>query len=156
MQSIEYKQATEQDIDMLTKMRGLFASELSGKPLEEVIMFDTVKAFFAEELNKSYICWYALVDGEVASIAGVSLRRVPGNIRNPSGRWGYIMNVHTMPQHRRKGLSKQVLQRLIQAARDMGVTAFELHATPEGEPVYVNMGFIEHNEPTYRLFTDNK
>jgi len=154
MPNIEYKQATEQDIDMLVEMRARFASELSGQPVEDVRMEEELKAYFTEELNKTYLCWYALVDGQVASIAGVVLRRSPGSIKNPSGRWGYIMNVYTLQPYRRMGLSKQVMERLMQSARERGTKCFELHATPEGEHVYINMGFLKHGEPTYRLFAE--
>ncbi len=154
MQSIAYKQATEQDIDMLVEMRARFASELSGLPVEDVRMTAELHAYFTEELNKTYLCWYALVDGQVASIAGVVLRRSPGSIKNPSGRWGYIMNVYTLQPYRRMGLSKQVMERLMASARECGTMCFELHATPDGEHVYVNMGFHKHGEPTYRLFAE--
>lgn len=156
MQSIEYKQATAEDIDKVINMRIWFSDVLVGKQSEEneKMMRAALHDYFADELDKNYLCWYATVDGELASMAGLVMRRVPGNIRNPTGRWGYIMNVFTLPQYRRMGLSKGVMARLMQHGREQGVKAFELHATPEGEHVYVNMGFFLHNEPTYRLFAE--
>ncbi|RYG44018.1 MAG: GNAT family N-acetyltransferase, partial [Chitinophagaceae bacterium] len=79
----------------------------------------------------------------------------PGTLRNPSGKWGYVLNVYTAPDYRRKGFSKQVLELLMQTATDeYEVMAFELHATAEGEQVYVKSGFATHPEPTFRRFVN--
>jgi predicted acetyltransferase len=82
----------------------------------------------------------------------VHLRHLPGNFKNPTGKWGYIMNMYTVPEHRRKGVCKGILDELVKHATSAGITAFELHATPEGELVYSRNGFAPHNEPTYRKF----
>lgn len=154
MEIIKYIQATEADIDMLVDQRVIFSDELVGKQDEEK-EFEFRKLsvdYFKEELNRSYLCWYAEIDGKVAAIAGLVIRRNPGNMKNPSGYWGYLMNVYTAPEHRKKGLSLSILDKLVASGREMGITAFELHATKAGEPVYIKNGFQLHNEPTYRKY----
>ncbi len=74
---------------------------------------------------------------------------MPGNLKNPSGKWGYIMNMFTVPEFRRKGICKSILNLFVEEGKKIGITAFELHATKEGEMVYTQ-GFIHHNEPTLR------
>jgi len=154
MDKITFHLATEQDIALLTDYRIIFSDALVGKQdkAKEENLRENLTAYFKQELNKSYFCWYAKVNGEVVSIAGMGIRHQPGNVKNPSGRWGYIMSVYTVPGHRRKGLSTALLDKLIETGRELGLTAFELHATREGEPVYVKSGFTVHNEPTYRKF----
>jgi hypothetical protein len=44
------------------------------------------------------------------------------------------------------------LQELIEAGKKAGVTAFELHSTKAGEPVYLKNGFEFHTEPTLRKY----
>jgi GNAT superfamily N-acetyltransferase len=154
MDKITFHKAAEQDLALLVDYRIVFSDELAGKQDEKVEMNlrQNLNSFFKTELNKTYFCWYAKVNDDVAAIAGMGIREQPGNIKNPSGRWGYIMSVYTVPEHRRKGLSAALLDKLIETGRELGVTAFELHATKEGEPVYVKNGFIVHSEPTYRKF----
>lgn len=154
MESIAFIQATAADISLLLDMRREFSYELVGKQTDELerALDESQTGYFSRELNKNYFCWYATVNGEPAAIAGMTLRTQPGSIKNPSGRWGYLMLVYTKPQYRKRGLSGQVVQRLIATAKEQGVTALELHATPEGEPVYVREGFIHFNEPTYRMY----
>lgn len=135
-------------------MRILFAEELAGKQDEAAVQCSRINLdqYFKQELNKTCLCWYAAVDNEPASIACVVLRKQPPSIKNPSGRWGYLMNVYTLPQYRKMGLSSAVLRHLEQDAASLGITAFELHATAGGAPVYEKNGYIVHNEPTYRKF----
>lgn len=87
----------------------------------------------------------------VAGIGSIHLREMPGNFKNPSGRWGYIMNMYTIPEYRRKGICRNILRMLVEEGKKIGLTAFELHATKEGEMVYTQEGFILHNEPTLRF-----
>lgn len=154
MEDIQYLQATLADVDMLVDYRMHFSHELVGKypDAEETVLRNNMHAYFTREINQNYFCWYATIDGQVAAIAGMGIRVVPGNVKNPSGIWGYIMSVYTVPQHRRKGLSGQLIRHLVATGRQQGITAFELHATKAGEPVYIKQGFKIHNEPTYRLF----
>jgi hypothetical protein len=77
---------------------------------------------------------------------------MPGNFKNPSGKWGCIMNMYTLPAYRRKGICKGILNLLVDEGKKYGITAFELHATIDGEKVYVQDGFIHHNEPTLRKY----
>jgi GNAT superfamily N-acetyltransferase len=154
MENFIYKQATEADIPMIIDQRVIFANELGGKQdtQTEAMQRKDLTDYFQRELNKTYICWYATLNDEVVAIGGLVIRTQPGNIKNPSGIWGYIMNIYTRPQDRRKGLSTEILNRLIGSARERGIVAFELHATKEGEQVYIKDGFELHPEPTYRKF----
>ena len=38
----------------------------------------------------------------------------------------------------------------MEEGKKYGITAFELHATKDGERVYIQEGFVHHNEPTLR------
>ena len=57
------------------------------------------------------------------------------------GRIGTVFNVYTAPEHRRRGLARQVMQNLVADARDRGLDLVELNATDEGYPLYRSIGF---------------
>ncbi|MBL7712475.1 MAG: GNAT family N-acetyltransferase [Chitinophagaceae bacterium] len=153
---ISISQATKNDIGILTDMRILFADELAGKqdPETESGMRRQLEQYFTEELNHTYLCCYARINGVPGSIAGLVLRKQPGSLKNPSGKWGYFMNVYTLPEFRRMGLSAQLINALTEQAAALGYTSFELHATPQGAKIYEKIGFQLHPEPTYRKFID--
>jgi ribosomal protein S18 acetylase RimI-like enzyme len=80
----------------------------------------------------------------------MAIWHLPGNFINYEGLKGYIMNMYTLPEYRRKGICTELLKRLVETGMVMGVRSFELHATKEGEPLYIKEGFKLHSEPTYR------
>lgn len=152
---ITYHKATPDDVSILVENRILFATELAGS-IEEFVVQSLRKQmlqYFAKAtVDNSCISVIAKCDGAVAGIGSVHIREMPGNVKNPSGKWGYIMNMYTVPEHRRKGICKGIVNALVEEASKFGVTGFELHATPEGEMVYKQEGFVQHKEPTYRKF----
>ena len=103
-------------------------------------------------INDTYIVYIAKEEKFIAGIGGMVIRIQPGNIKNPSGRWGYFMNMYTVPEFRRKGICSGILNKLVSYGTDIGITAFELHATKEGEFVYKQNGFEIHSEPTYKKY----
>ena len=154
--NITYHKATEEDIKTLVDYRILFALELSGGKNQEIIngLKNQMQAYFVKATkDNSCISFIARCEGIVAGIGSVHLREMPGNFKNPSGKWGYIMNMYTLPAYRRKGICKSILHLLVEEGKRIGITAFELHATKDGEFVYRQNGFDEHKEPTLRMYT---
>ncbi|HTF05354.1 MAG TPA: GNAT family N-acetyltransferase [Bacteroidia bacterium] len=155
MNNITYHKATQNDVATLVDNRIAFALELSGEQDPEVIVAlkKQMTGYFSKATTENTcISFIAKCDGEVAGIGSVHVREQPGNIKNPTGKWGYIMNMYTLPAFRRKGICKGLLDALIEDAGKSGITAFELHATNEGELVYRQSNFELHNEPTYRKY----
>lgn len=153
--NITYHTATIDDVSALVNHRILFALELSGVQNEDVIqsLRSQMTHYFSNAiLENTCISVIAKCDGKVAGIGFVHLREMPGNFKNPSGKWGYIMNMYTVPEFRRKGICKNILILLLEEGKKYGYHAFELHATKEGEKVYVREGFTHHDEPTLRKF----
>lgn len=151
---IQLRQASLADTQTIIRMRGLFAEELAGRqPAEaEAIMRASLQEYLESELNNTCICWLAESGGAVVSIMMMVLRRQPGSLKNPSGRWGYLMNVYTLPAFRRQGIAAKLLDAITNHTRQLGYTAIELHATRDGAPLYEQAGFIVHAEPTFRKY----
>lgn len=153
--NISYHKASKDDVSILVENRILFALELSGTQDEKDIQLlrEQMTSYFTMATeNNSCISFIAKCDKSVAGIGSVHLREMPGNFKNPSGKWGYIMNMYTVPEFRRNGICKNILDLLVEEGQKIGITAFELHATRQGEKVYTQEGFVHHNEPTLRKF----
>jgi ribosomal protein S18 acetylase RimI-like enzyme len=78
----------------------------------------------------------------VASGAAVLLRRLPSPW-NKSGHVGHIQWVATAPDMRRRGMATAVMRLLLDWCIEREASSVELHATPDGEPVYRLLGFSE-------------
>ena len=60
---------------------------------------------------------------------------------NPSGLAAYLSSFSTDPRWRRQGMARNVLLLLLDHLRAVGVHRVELHATPDGLPLYRQFGF---------------
>jgi len=67
--------------------------------------------------------------------------RRPPSFGNPSGVDAYIMNVYTVPEWRRRGVSTMLLEATLEYIRGTDATNAVLHATEMGRPVYEKLGF---------------
>lgn len=152
---ITYHKAKASDIKTLVDNRILFALELADEQSEEAVQqlrIQMTEYFLKATVENTCISVIAKCDDIVAGIGSVHIRKMPGNFKNPSGNWGYIMNMYTVREYRRIGICKSILNLLLEEGKKLGITAFELHATKVGEIVYLQEGFIQHSEPTLRKF----
>jgi GNAT superfamily N-acetyltransferase len=88
--------------------------------------------------------------GLVANAAAVVTTRLP-HPRNPSGRTAYVQYVCTEPAFRGRGLGRAVMEAVVDWCRANDVLLVELHASPDGLPLYRAMGFDENPNPALRL-----
>lgn len=155
MEDITYHRVTENEIQVLVDTRVVFLIELLGEQSAEKIgeLKTNLNSYFTRSIkNEQYICYLAKHGNSFVGVGGMLIREQPGNFKNPIGKVGYIMNMYTTPSYRRKGICSTILERLEKAGKEKGIFAFELHATKEGEPVYLQHDFKIHSEPTYRKY----
>ena len=80
-------------------------------------------------------------DGHAVCTAWLLLVDKPPSPRFPHGRTGVLFNVYTVPEHRRQGLARRVMDLLITDATARALDVLELHATEDGYPLYRSLGF---------------
>jgi hypothetical protein len=154
MEEIHYINADSSNIELLVDYRVEFGIELHGMQSPEVIaeLRKHLSDYYHKALSDgTYISCYAKSGNSIAGIGGLIIRHETGNFKNPSGVVGYFTGMFTSPAFRQKGVCSTILKLLIERAAIKGVHAFELHATKQGEPVYIKSGFVLHHEPTYRM-----
>jgi GNAT superfamily N-acetyltransferase len=90
------------------------------------------------------------VPGTLIASAAVSItHRLPTPRGN--GRTAYVQWVATDPGWRRQGLARRLMEALIEWVRGQGVGIVDLHASPEGIPLYTELGFAPSVNPELRL-----
>ena len=62
-------------------------------------------------------------------------------VGQPDGRVGYVQWMSTDPAYRRQGLGRGVLRALLAWFEGGGIDNVELHASPDGAPLYKAEGF---------------
>ncbi|NPV50261.1 MAG: GNAT family N-acetyltransferase [Candidatus Methanofastidiosum sp.] len=157
-ENLVYRKATLTDIPELIKFKLLLLDELN--PNEDTGNLDILKneleLFFSEYLKRNeFIAWLAEYQGRIVSTSGLVLWRIAPRYDCLHGRYGYILNMYTIPEFRKNGISTELLKKLIEEAKKMNIDILNLHATKDGINMYRKFGFKDPIDPEIELNLNN-
>lgn len=142
---MKYRMGTVEDKESLTKLRLAFLETDFGTLNEGdvVKMQQTLPAYFEQHLGKDLLIYVAEDEKRIVATAFLVMIEKPSNPHFITGRIGEILNVYTEPEYRRRGIAKQLLERMIDDAKKEKLSYLELSATKDGYPLYKKLGFME-------------
>lgn len=152
---IYYRKANINDIETIIKYRIDFLKELQTEVDDEgeKILKIQLNTYFTKTMNdQTFIVWIAEQNNMPVGFGGLIIREIPGHFTLLNGKTGYILNMYTIPSHRKKGICTKIFSYLLQEAKNVGIGKIELHATPEGEKIYRNFGFTNPHDLALDLF----
>jgi len=136
-------------------IRVRFLNELYNHPEngETKILRKTLRQYFSEAIpSNNFIACLAEYDGKMIGTSGMVVWRMPARYGGlESGRLGYILNLFTVPEARRKGICTRLLNELIKEAKSLGLKYLHLHASEDGISIYRKAGFVEPDQPELTL-----
>ncbi|MBQ1491174.1 MAG: GNAT family N-acetyltransferase [Blautia sp.] len=143
---MEYRIATEDDIEVLTASRMTVLK--AANQLDDAADMTHVEAASREYYQKAlaedtHLAILVMDRGKLIGTGGVSFFQVMPTYHNPSGKKAYIMNMYTDPAYRRQGIALKTLDMLVKAAKERGITQITLEATDMGRPLYEKYGFVQ-------------
>ena len=144
LQDMEFRKATAEDIDLLvrTRIEVLRAANGLADSADMSEVEKQSRAYYEKALaDGTHTALLVSDHGQFIGAGGISYYRVMPTYHNPTGRKGYIMNMYTRPEYRRKGIAFHTLDLLVQDARGKGITSVSLEATAAGRPLYEKYGF---------------
>ena len=151
--NITYRKTTLADIELLVKLRlDFIKDEGIGLTSDETDSFIiTCRNYFAKAIeNKSFIAFVAENNGETISAAFMTLSERPPRKPFIPCLGGTIYNVFTYGQYRRQGIATNVLELIIEEAKNNGAGFIDLLATQNGKSVYEKLGFWSINLTSMR------
>jgi GNAT superfamily N-acetyltransferase len=154
MREISYRRFTKDDIPRFVDYRICFLEELQGEHSADKVrrLRMELDAYFEKAFDDStFIAWIAELGQEFIGFGGMTIQHIPANFRIKNGLQGFILNMYTVPEHRRKGVCSKILEKLIEDGRRMGVSRIYLHASPDGINLYRGKGFVEPELPELEL-----
>ena len=91
-------------------------------------------------------------DAQVLGCATLCYMSWLPTLDHPTGQRAHLMNVYTVPDHRRQGIARQLVMALMDEAKRRGVTEISLDATEAGRPFYETLGFHPNGESMTIVF----
>lgn len=142
----EYRKATIDDLDLLTKTRIEVlraANNLSSDTDMYEVEMESYEYYKLALKNDSHTAYLVFDEGKFIGAGGISYYVVMPTYHNPTGKKAYVMNMYTKPAYRRKGIAMKTLDLLIQDAQKRGINSITLEATDMGKPLYEKYGFTQ-------------
>ena len=150
-----FRIATAGDLDLLVETRLEVLSAvfgLSGHTDMEAVKAES-RRYYSENIASGGHVACLVFDGEdFAGCGGICLYRTMPMEYDPQALNGYIMNMYTRPQYRRRGIATRVLEILIGQAHRKGVRKITLETTDAARSLYRKAGFTDiTDEMVYHL-----
>ncbi|WP_326763815.1 GNAT family N-acetyltransferase [Streptomyces sp. NBC_01591] len=149
----DVRQAVENDIAELVRLRAMLFENLGGEFFNPAWggddWLDVLAVVLKEQLAADGVRILVVDGGSGLAACGIGTieQRLPGpHLRN--GRIGQVIGVVTDPAYRRLGLSRSIMQDLLGWFRESDVARVDLYASVEGEPLYRELGFTNHPDPS--------
>lgn len=141
--AIEYRRLTEKEIDVFIDMRIAQLREEGAK--EEIDLVPYLKAYYGKHMEDgTFVSWLALDGEKIIGTSGMSFVEKPPYFGCPSGKIGLLSSMFTNPNYRRMGIAKELLDRVVNEAREYGCGTVQITASDMGVKLYTAYGF-EHN-----------
>ena len=146
-----YRKLTAEDLDPFIRMRITQLREEGAT--EQIDLVPALKDYYRRHLKDgTFVSWLA-VDGEkIVGTSGMSFVEKPPYFSCPSGRIGLLSSMYTDPAYRRRGIARELLDRVVEEARAYGCGSVQITASDMGVLLYSAFGFQKNgNFMQYKL-----
>jgi GNAT superfamily N-acetyltransferase len=151
--SVFIREASADDIPEILRQRRAMYKDMDYDHAQSL---DAMVSLSANYLAKamadgSFRAWLASDGDRVVAGGAVVISPWPAHPYDLECRRATILNVYTYPQHRRKGIGRQIMLTMIDWCKREGFARVTLHASPDGHHLYESLGFEESNEMRLKL-----
>ncbi|MET0134687.1 MAG: GNAT family N-acetyltransferase [Kibdelosporangium sp.] len=149
---IDVRQASGDDVAELVRLRALLFEDLGGDFFNPASAAGSWREELVTVLREKLTADDARIlvvngdDGLAACGIGTIERWFPGP-HSRNGRIGHVIGVVTDPVYRRRGYSRAIMRGLLDWFTARDAARVDLYASQEGEPLYRDLGFVEHPDP---------
>ena len=152
--SFSIRFATMADAPIITNHRRSMFQDMGERDTAKLnAMCASFDSWVVERLKSGeYLGW--LVENENKQIvAGAGMWLLPWapTPSDQSTHRGYVFNVYTQPDYRRRGLARRLMNAILDYCRKQNIHVVSLHASDEGRGLYESLGFKPTNELRLRL-----
>lgn len=142
--NIEYRKLTETELAIFVEMRIAQLREEGAK--EDIDLVPYLMDYYRRHMaDGTFVSWLALDGDRIIGTSGMSFVEKPPYFGCPTGKIGLLSSMFTNPNYRRMGIARELLDRVVNEARDYGCGTVQITASDMGVKLYKAYGF-EYNE----------
>ena len=137
---LKYRRLEKIDIDQFIDIRiGQLREEGAT---EDIDLKPYLRDYYDRHMKDgTFVSWLAVDDGKIVGTSGMSFVEKPPYFSCPTGRIGLLSSMFTAPDHRRLGIAKELLGRVVEDAREYGCGCVQITASDMGVLLYTDFGF---------------
>lgn len=156
---LSLRPAELRDIPAVVEFRTRMFRELGWTDEQRLVEVAPLASAYLREQFSSGGCTGFVAEhagaGGAETVATVVLvwQSVPPSPRNLAGKQAYVLGMYVLPEFRRRGVARALMEATVECATAAGVPLITLHASDRGRMLYEQMGF--HAAPEMRLFTEH-
>ena len=149
MNKITYRKIGMTDIDRFIELRRIQLLEEGSEAICDIT--ESLRDFYNRHLSDgTFVAWVAVFDNEIIATSGMSFTEKPPYYNNPTGQIGIVSSMYTVPEYRRRGIAKKLLELIVNEAKEYGCGVVYITASDEGAKLYQACGF-ERNSNFFQL-----
>lgn len=116
---IVFRKLMQDDLDVFIEMR---INQLREEGVESNLdLKPHLYGYYIRYLEDgTFISWLAIDDRKIVGTSGMSFVEKPPYYSNPHGKIGLLSSMYTLKEYRRKGIAKELLDRVVNEAKDYG------------------------------------
>ena len=148
---IEYRRLSKEYLETFIQMRITQLREEGAK--EEIDLAPALRDYYNRHMaDGTFVSWIAFDGEKIIGTSGMSFVEKPPYFGCPSGKMGLLSSMYTDPEYRRRGIAKELLDRVVNEARNYGCGTVQITASDMGVKLYSSYGFIHNgNFMQYKL-----
>jgi GNAT superfamily N-acetyltransferase len=155
MGEITYRKVAADDLEALARLRWAMQVERQKDHPSDPKTWETYLAAyrdaFADQISHGgFDAWLAEENGQAISCVILLWWRTPPVFDQLVRRRGMVSSVYTLPEYRRRGISRRLMLLLIARAKELQIRRLVLWASEMGRPLYEGLGF----EPSHGMEID--
>jgi GNAT superfamily N-acetyltransferase len=149
--AIEYRRLKSNELDIFIEMR---INQLREEGADDDIdLRPALRDYYNRHMNDgTFVSWLAVDENAIIGTSGMSFVEKPPYFGCPSGKMGLLSSMFTAPAYRRRGIAKNLLDKVVDEARRYGCGTVQITASSMGVLLYTDFGFVKNgNFMQYRL-----
>lgn len=141
--AIQYRKLTEKELDSFIEMRiGQLREEGSRENIDlKPALMDYYNRHMADG---TFVSWLAVDGDKIIGTSGMSFIEKPPYFSCPNGKIGLLSSMFTVNEYRRQGIAKELLERIVNEAKEYGCGCVQITASDMGVLLYSDFGFVKN------------